>query len=41
MNFRIALKADAVSVNFAHQVRQLRHIGRDAPGLVARQQFGR
>jgi hypothetical protein len=41
MNFRIALKADAASVNFAHQLRQLSNIGRNAPRLVTRQQLGR
>jgi hypothetical protein len=36
MNFRIALKADAASVNFAQQVWQLCDIGRNAPRLSQR-----
>jgi hypothetical protein len=40
MNFRIALKADAASVNFAHQLRQLGDIHSNPPRLITRQQFG-
>jgi hypothetical protein len=36
MNFRSALKADAASVNFVHELWQLGDIGSDAPRLIAR-----
>jgi hypothetical protein len=41
MNFRIALKADAASVDFAQQLRQLGYVGRDPSRLVFAEQFGR
>jgi hypothetical protein len=41
MNFRIALKADAASVNFAHQLRQLGDIADDPSRLIPREQLGR
>jgi hypothetical protein len=41
MNFRIALKADAASVNFAQQLRQLGNVRSDPPRLIFAEQFGR
>ena len=41
MNFRIAQKAAAASVNFAHQLWQLEDVGRNPASLIAAQELRR